>query len=611
MDTKQILDRVQQERKLSKDTFQNWRQKKLEQFKVVFDWNKDTDKVSTNLFASLHKTFIALSYSDELTVKYAPVWMEDEEIADNFEIIAKNCFSTMWLDVKNYQKQSDRATFNVAVRLIEWDEDENRPETYILDPLTWYADPNPMWPTWDDYRWHWFDTVTTIDELKEMWYNTDWLWTEDISSEKKEIETYRKDALWQASQSDDTPNKLIWLANHFFKDWEIWYKAICNSECSKLLDVIEYGEDCPIILNFYELARWSATGWASLLDMVEDKERAGNKLFNLEIIKATRAALWWDFVYDGEVIKDTSKLWNPTTKRRYIKANLEWGKRLVDAIMELPQSQIKQDVELMRQSLKREAQNSIGIDSTIQWVRWDQSITATESQTIQQNANLNLALNNKIDAIWEKAFWRYITKLYQKKFDPSKKLIARLAVGFGSRTITLDKKDFTTANELDVIIVNKSDKQAQMEKEKINIPYYQQEANNPENSKIVRLFFKRKIAKLSGMTPDEIQFAYYDPIEEKAKEQVTLLNYNKEVKNIDPTEDQMTYLMIYRRAIDTDAKRKIVQKREMIWREQLKQKQNTWLSWWMDKMLNNQMMQNSMSQQRKEQSTSAQDISNI
>ncbi len=77
------------------------------------------------------------------------------------------------------------------------------------------------------------------------------------------------------------------------------------------------------------------------------------------------------------------------------------------------------------------------------------------------------------------------------------------------------------------------------------------------------------------MTPDEIQFAYYDPIEEKAKEQVVLLNYDKEVKNIDPTEDQMTYLMIYRRAIDTEAKKKVVQKREQILREQLKQKQNT------------------------------------
>lgn len=602
-----ILTRIQSERALSQATFQNWRQKKREQFKVMFEADKDSDKVSTNLFASLHKTFIALSYEDELTVKYQPIWMEDEEVADNMEIIAKNAFNQMWLDKINWQKQSDRAIYNVSIRLLEWDEDENKPETYILDPMSWYADPSPMWPCSDDYRWHWFDTVASIDELKEMWYNTDWLLK--ISEEQKNTEIYRKQALWQDEQSDDTVNKLVWLANHYFKEWDIWYKAVCNSDCSKLLELKEYGEECPIVLNFYELARWSATWGASLLDRMEDKQRMDNKLVNLMLIKAIREWLWGDFVYDGDVIRDASKLWNPTTKRRYIKAsNLTNGKRLQDAIMELPQSQIKQDVEMMRQTLRREWQTSVWIDQVIQWVRWDKSITASESQTIQQNANLNLALNNKIDAIWEKDFWRKIYKMYQKNFDANKKLIARLSVGFGSRTITIDKKDFMSSNELDVIVINKSDKVAQMEKEKLSIPYYQQEANNPELSKIVRLFFKRKIARLSGMQPDEIQFAYFDPVEEKAKEEVILLNYDKDIKIVDPTEDQMTYLMIYKRAIDTPAKERAVIKRSQILKEQLKKQ--TWQPQGMDKMLNNQMMSNSLSQQRQSQAPSAQDITN-
>lgn len=601
MDRSKILERIKSERTLSLGTFQQWRQKKREQFAVVFDGDKDPDKISTNLFASLHKTFIALSYSDELTIKYQAVWMEDEEIADNFEIIAKNVFSTMWLDKINYYKQSDRITYNVAIRLLTWDKDENRPECTILDPLTWYADPSPAGCSGDDYRWHWFDTEISKDELKEMWYNVSWLWDEEPNSELELTDTFRKEALWQVKQSDDTENKLIGLANHFFKDGETWYKAVCNSSCTKLLSLEDIWDECPIVLNFYEIKRGSATGGASLLDMTEDKERASNVLFNLMKIKATREWLGGDFVYDGDVIRDASKLGNPTTKRRYIKANnlINW-KRLQDAIMELPQSQIKQDVQMMRETLKREAQTSVWIDTFIQWVRWDGSITATESQTIQQNANLNLALNNKIDAMWEKDFWRKIYKMFQKDFDASKKLIARLSVWFGTRSISLDKKDFTTAGELDVIIINKSDKQAQIEKEKLNIPYYIQEASNPEYSKIIRLFFKRKIAKLSWMSPDEIQFAYYDYVEEKAKQEVTLLNHNEKIWEIDPEEDQMTYLMIYKRAIPTPALYDAISKREPILQEQLK-KQSAWQSQWMDKMLNNQMMNNSMSEQRKQQ----------
>jgi len=49
------------------------------------------------------------------------------------------------------------------------------------------------------------------------------------------------------------------------------------------------------------------------------------------------------------------------------------------------------------------------------------------------------------------------------------------------------------------------------------------------------------------MTPDEIKLITYDYIEEKAKQQVALLNRNIDIKDIDPAEDQMTYLMIYKR----------------------------------------------------------------
>jgi len=600
MDKTKILERIGTEYTLSKDTFQQWREKKLDQFSVIFDAQKPEDKVSTNLFASLHKTFIALSYADELTVKYQALGMEDEEVAENFEILAKADFARMWLDKINYLKQSDRATYNLSIRLLEWGKEENRPVCQILDPMSWYADPNPTWFSGNDYRWHWFETVISKEALEDMWYDTEWLW--GASEEKERIESRRKETMLQSEQDDDTENKMIWLYNHFFIENGIWYKVMCDSSRSKVLDLVEYGEKCPIILNFYDLKRWSATWGASILDMTEDKERASNKLFNLMYIKSLREWLWGDFIYDADVIKDTTKLANPSTKRRYIRATNLNNKRLSDAMMELPQSQIKQDVSMMKDTLKRESQTSVGIDSFVQWVRSDQSITATESQTIQQNANLNLALNNKVDAMWEKDFWSYIFTLYQEHFDASKKVIARLNVGFGSKAVTLEKKDFGSANNLDVIIVNKSDKQAQNEKEKLNIPYYQWEAQNPEYPKVIRNFFKRKIAKLSGMTPDEIKFAYYDYLEEKAKMDLILLNENEDIAWIDANEDQTTYLMIYKRWVETKALAKWRAKRQKLLEQQMQKKAQgeSWLPAESNKMLDNQMMANSMSQQRQQ-----------
>lgn len=607
MNNQKILERVKWEYTLSKQTFQDWRQKKTEQFSVIFDAQKPEDKISTNLFASLHKTFIALSYADELTVKYQALWMEDEEIAENFEILAKANFAWMHLDKINYLKQSDRATYNVAVRLLEWNKEENRPECFIQDPMSWYADPNPVWFSGNDYRWHGFETTISKEELENMWIDTSKLST--TTDDKNSIENERKSAMNQNNQEDDTENKQFVIYNHFFKENGKWYKAVCNSDATEVLEFKEYGKKCPIILNFYELKRGSATWGASILDMVEDKERASNKLTNLMYLKAQREWLWGDFLYDADVIKDTSKLGTPSVKRRYIKAtNINNGKRLSDAMMELPQSQIKQDVQFMKDTLKRESQTSVGIDSFIQWVRSDQSITATESQTIQQNANLNLALNNKVDAMWEKDFWSYIFTLYQENFDASREVIARLNIGFATKAVTLKKEDFWTNNELDVVIINKSDKQAQIEKEKLNIPYYQWEAQNQENPQIVRNFFRRKIGKLSWMTPDEIKFAYFDFVEEKAKQEVTLLNENEEIEDFNPQEDQMTYLMVYKRAKDTKALRKAISKRTQILEYQ--RSKNVANPQEMDKMLQNQMVANSMSQQR-EQANLQNNSSNI
>jgi len=609
------LQRIETEYLSSKQTFQNWREKKQEQFKVLFEWDKTDDKVNINLFASQHKALIALSYADELVVKFDPIWLEDEDMADNREIVAKTDFNLMRLDRSNYQKQSDRITYNVAIRLLEWDKENDRPYHTILDPLSWYADPNPTWFSWNDYRWHWFETEATLEELKSYWYDTEWLdfWE---STDTFEIDRMRKQYLNQEKQKDNTKNKKVVIYNHFYKDNWVRTKVVCDSWFSKIFEETvcsmkdwEKENKCPVILNFYNPKRWSAVWWESVLDLLEDKQRAESKIFNLQLKKAVREALWWDFLYDPDIIKNAQQLTSKKEWRRYIKAQA-WNRWLGNAMMEIPSQRLSVDVENMRSILRREAYNATNVDQIIQWVRWDQSITARESQTIQANANLNLALNNKVDSWWEKDFWEYCFYLYDIHLKESSKKLARLTVWFWSKTVTLSKSDFIWNNDLDIRIINRSDKQAEMEKEKLSIPYYQQEANNPENHEIIRLFFRRKIARLSWMTPDEVKMITYNYVEEKAKEQVAMLSRNIDVKDIDPSEDQMTYLLIYKRAIDTDAKRKAVEKRESILEEQLKNKA-TWWWWWMDKMLNNQMMANSMSKQREQWTVSTQDIANI
>jgi len=246
---------------------------------------------------------------------------------------------------------------------------------------------------------------------------------------------------------------MVYLYTHYTNIDDVWTKIICVSEFTTLFeseecDIIpwEKENECPVILNFFKPQKWSATGWESVLDMLESDQRATTKLFNLQLAKATREALWGDYIYDPDIIKNASQLESRKEWRRYIKAQA-WNRGLDNAMMELPSSRLTVDVENMRAWLSREASNKTGVDSVIQGTRSDQNITARESQTIQSNANLNLALNNRVDAWGEKDFWNYVNRLYKVHFDESKKKIARLSVWFGTKVIQLDKKDFTTTNE--------------------------------------------------------------------------------------------------------------------------------------------------------------------
>ena len=271
----------------------------------------------------------------------------------------------------------------------------------------------------------------------------------------------------------------------------------------------------------------------------------------------------------------------------------------------------------MRTLLKREVWLSNWVDNIIQGVRWDKSITARESQTIQQNANLNLALNNKVDSWGEKEFWKMWYRSYQEHFDDSKEKIAKLSSWFGTKVITFKKDEFTTGNDIDITIENRTDTDARMEQEKVNLPFYIEQSQDPSKPEIVRLFLQRKVARLMWMPKPEIDFIYRKTEDElKAMDEVKLLNINREIKSISWEEDQLTFLMIYERAIETDAKKEAMKKREQAYREQLKQeKQAQALQWqapeegWVSPSTLNQFASNAISQDRvKWESASVQDI---
>lgn len=625
-----ILQQVEMERKLSDDTFETKREIIRRRIKLINWQDKPQDKVNINTASSQINTYIALSYADELKVSFWPRNIADDEIADNLTTLAKFDFDEMGLDQLNYQKQFDKGFYWLSLRIFDWFNSVKKvPEVSLQDPLSWYSDPFPTGFSAQDFRWHGFEYETTEEELK-MWegfFNLNDL-GEKESSNFNLNETEYKLAAWLNKQTDNTPNKIFNVYYHYTKFNGRWFLAVTDSTVGVLIKFIRFeavlSEEkkdptlipCPIVINYFRPKRGNPFG-DSIMDYVEDKQRADSKLFNLQLFKATREALWGDFLYNKNKIKNKAQLTTPTTKKRYISVDLDHNESMDNIMREVPGEKISVDVESMRSLLKREVGLSTWVDNIIQGVRWDKSITARESQTIQQNANLNLALNNKVDSWGEKEFWKMWYRSYQENFDGSEEKIAKLSSGFGTKIVTFKKDEFTTGNDIDIIIENKTDTDAKMEQEKVNIPFYIEQSQDPSKPEIVRLFLQRKVARLMWMPKPEIDFIYRKTEDElKAMDEVAMLNIDMMPKSIEWDEDQLTYLMIYERAIDTPAKAKAMQKRETAYREQLKQqKQVLAAQWqeqnegWVGQWTLNQFNSNAIAQDRvKGESASVQDI---
>jgi len=634
----EILTQVSAEKDLSASYFEEKRQQFRDRIKLINWQAKWKDKVNINIASSQINTLIALSYQDELTVKFQWRSFEDYEVADNLENLARFDTDEMNMDWKNYQKEFDRLFYWVAVRVFDdFDTKRSVPIFSVQDPMSWYADPTPTWYTAQDFRFHWFESETTIQSLKNessALVNTGWYYNIDdlavvISTERQKVLQERNEADKLAFQKDTTANAQITLYNHYtIIKWEKYF-VVTDSDCKAVLKLIkleavneEEKKDpslipFPIIVNYFRPSRDNPCGY-SVMDFVEDKQRASSKLFNLQLIKATKEALWGDFVYDVNKIKNRADLQKPSITSRYIWINLKSWENIWNVVQEVAREKLTQDVEMMRNSLNREVQNSTWIDWIIQWVRWDRSITARESQTIQQNANLNLALNNKVNSWGEKAFWKLWYRSYREYFKSSSEKIVRLSNWFGSNVMNFKAVDFITTNDIDVDIMNKSDEDAKVAEEKLNIPNYQILLQDPTLEKISKVFINRHILRISWTPANIIKQMIQESYEEQdAKAQVWILNHNIDIEDYDVTTDQATYLAIYKRWLPTDAMKKATAKREAIYKEQLKQKIKAWMqmdwqpqwqsqwTWW---AINNSMA-NSQSAQRVEwESASVQDI---
>lgn len=537
-------------------------------------WDK---KIYARLIYTVMQTLLWISYQDEISVKFSWRQIQDDDLADNIQNLAEFDRTEMDLDKINYYKEWDRLFYWVWIRVLDhWDSKRRVPVFKAVDPLSWI--PDPYWDV-TTARYHWFELELSEWDLQSwVFENIDKIELEDSADSRYDRDKLNLTRWLNDSEKRETENKSYKIYNHYTtivdKNWDIRKYLITTANNHKLIiraeeiqavtksekenpNTIPY----PVILNYYSPLRWDPF-WVSIPDLLEDKQKAEQLFLNLNRIKAENEA-WWDFfLYDSSSIKNINELKTPSQWPKYLKADL---RNNPNPIQEVRKWQVKNDAIQIPQIIQQQAHLDLWLDTRSLWVWWWTNITATENQRVQQNANIRLLLGNKINQWWEKDFWKLWFRAYKEYFKPTDKKNILLNNAFWNTIYTVKLTDISTEDDINVTVLNKSDKDTLEEKEKLwfmaTAPMILQ---NPETPAISKAFATRKMFKLNWVEKDEVMLMVPPSVEEmRAMEDIELLNANEEVWPIeDMNEDHLTYIYIYKRALDTDAKRKAVAARQ-------------------------------------------------
>lgn len=537
------------------------------------------DKIYVDMVFAVVDTLLALEHSDERSVIFngRQVWADD--YAENINNVAKYDFEQMNCEAKKYEVRKDKYLRWAGVEVMDnWDNTLSCPEYKVIDPLVWCPDWFSNVNSWP--RYHWFEFQATRWELEnnESYFDVDDLQTTEQANElvqKAQNSAYDNREL--NTYISNKPSDILNIYYHYTKLNGRPYLTVWGNNKSKLIRFEEIPAmtdiekqdpskiQFPVVVRHWRPTRYDPFG-ISIPDLLEDKESMKQLLINLNAIKAKHEALWDMFLFDPDKV-DVNNINIPAIWPKYIPVTWLWAMQWGQVpMMEVPKWQIKADAFNMWDVVTNEWMLAIGMDNQTLWVQWDKNITATENQRVQWNANLRLMLGIKWDNYAEKQFRLLWYKFYLFYFNDNKEKNFALNDSVGAVYYSVKKKDFLGLTDIDITIKSKADLEAQKEKEKLGIMAMAQFTISDPNAKpSQKAFLLREMYRLNWMPQEKINRVVQMPDEErKALSHIALLNKNEmppKITNLD--EDHRTYITIYDRAFNTDAKWKAIERRKL------------------------------------------------
>lgn len=555
-----VIKQIQSEYNVAFPFNQAKRKKNLARLKLYNNQMRDDKAVGDPLMFTVFNTVHASLYDDRLN----SLWegrggRGDDDVEDNLNALSDFDYDVMQKAELDYYWNWDAEFFGRGLMLnMDFDRTEGKmcpvPEnidasTFIRDPRATSVNGNASGK--GAMRFGGWEVGATYYELKGLpgYFNIQALkkgkeTPEDLLDELRTAHQMAQ-GLENFPQRDESLGK---YENYEFRLLN-WFTTIKGEKY-----LVTLGNNRSVMVRFIKLdynGKWPlndrtlypmAANWdgVSIPDLTEDKQRARATLLNISM-ESAKAEVTPTYLFDQTRIKNKNDL------NFRINKFVGVDGRVDNAMMPVQKSTAHQYASLIMDVLDQSAQRATAATELRQGIQSKAQRTLGEQQLAAAGGDTRFGMSAKIYGWSERAFWLQWYVLYKKHFksDIDKKIV-RIQGAMAPIWRELTRENIISTIDPDVKIESKIVTEAKRRNEQASFNAFVGLAlQDPDSNK---RFLQKRLAKLNGMTKEEINLAFPPTVDElQAEDENNLLN-NKKLPKISVTDDHLTHIDIHSKA---------------------------------------------------------------
>ena len=555
LDTTQKLQQINNEFQEGTDFLLNKKQRWVKQLQLLSNLSRGEENISSTMLWSYFNRVHSNLYDNKMQVKFIPTSDDEMKNAESLNKLASNDFQEMGMDIIGYDWLWDALAFSRGyVETLQFNKKRKIMTPVVINPLMLSYDP--YFTSVQEWRYYskWIlksknqleklieqKVIDGIKNCKEIASGADGqVWDYKVKRENA------RDTNPAGVDSKSQTNGIYQILEHYTyfdgKKMVVWtdknITKILREEELKLNDDPENdGSRWPIVAKDVFREPHSTIG-VSIFDLVEDKHRALNVLYNLSYIAAKdEATPIYEYIPDDVI--NQSQLF-----QRQIMQHIPVNKTgSIQPIKKNPA--ITNSMLQFANILKGETAEAIGTAQLSQPAQKGKK-TASESAILQQIADLTSSLQSKIIAqgeqeFWSHWYWRYRTNV--KSGDL--KMVAIAHAGQHSfESISMEDIKTKLPPRIQVLSSKEAQYKEMVERRELaqQFPIFQQVIPPEKLGMFLKKVYFPKFQTLDMETLDSVFPKSLDEI--KAEQENEMLNENKPMP-VSEGEDHATHLYIH------------------------------------------------------------------